>query len=99
MGISFYLIILGLTIFLLVYEINHHDRLMHRGDHHVYDLPLWFKILDMAVLVILVLEVFLRMFSYRPICEFFKWWINVFDLAVVALCMAVQVLELSLPHK
>jgi len=97
--ITFYFIILGLTIFLLVYEINNHDKLVHRGDHHIYELPDWFKVLDMAVLVILVLEVFIRMLSYRPVCDFFKWWINVFDFAVVALCLAVQIIELSLPHK
>merc|ERR1712018_874474 len=38
------------------------------------------------------------MFSYRPVCEFFKRWINVFDFVVVFLCLAVQILWLSLPH-
>lgn len=83
--IVIYLFILGLTSFLLVYDLSQPDFFQ------IKEMPPWWIAFDATAITAFVLEISIRI-SARP-GGYCRNWLNIIDLIVVMLCLVTLVLE------
>jgi hypothetical protein len=76
---AFYVIVFGIQMFLLIWNLTHHSEL-----EHVSHVPAWYLCLDIGSTILMVVEVMLRMLATRR--TFFRSKLNILDFTLMILC-------------